>query len=328
MAGTTTTRRIRTVHPPRGRSLRGRPAPGKRSPKPDEPVSRLARSDDGVVIHYQTVGRGPKVMVLANGLGGRIYSWEPILRHFQGRYRFITWDYRGLFESGAPKLVRRLSIPNHAEDIRRVLDVEKVERAVFVGWSMGVQVSLEFATIYPERVDRLILLNGTYGHALETGFQPFFRVPTVNRLLHELIDWLLARPDTVEWMAERARGPFVRDVLAPLLARFYRRPGLVPFLQRFNDDLFSRHHFSNFLRLFQELDAHSVYHRLRGIPHRALVAYGDLDFLTPGYQSRDIIRKMPNAEGFHVRLATHFLLLEYPHRLLPRIEAFLKGDLR
>jgi hypothetical protein len=32
---------------------------------------------------------------------------------------------------------------------------------------------------------------------------------------------------------------------------------------------------------------------------------------------------MPNAEGFHIRTATHFLLLEYPHRLLPRLEAFL-----
>ncbi len=323
MPDTTPTRRIRTVPPAQARSLRRRPAPGKRRSAPGEPVSRIARSDDGVAIHYQTVGRGEKVMVLANGLGGRIHSWQPILRHFHRSYRFITWDYRGLFESGAPKLERRLSIPNHAEDIRRVLDLERVRKAVFVGWSMGVQVALEFTTIYPERVDRLVLLNGTYGHALETGFQPFFRVPYVNRLLHELVDWLLARPDVVERLAAGARSPFVQDVLAAWLSRVYRRPGLTPFLRRFTDDLFSPHHFSNFLRLFQELDAHSVYHRLKGIEHRALVAYGDLDFLTPGYQSRDIIRKMPNAEGFHVRLATHFLLLEYPHRLLPRLEAFL-----
>ena len=323
MTETTPTRRIRTIARAKSRSLRRRPAPGKRRSSPEEPVSKIARSDDGVVIHYQTVGHGAEVMILANGLGGRIHSWAPILKHFKGKYRFITWAYRGLFESGAPKLIRRLSIPNHAEDIRRVMDLEKVEKAIFVGWSMGVQVSLEFTTIYPERVDRLVLLNGTYGHALETGFQPFLRLPYINLLLHELIEWLLGRPDVVERMAAGARSKAVQDLVSTLIARIYRRPDLAPFMRQFIDDIFSPHHFSNFLRLFQELDAHSVYHRLRAIQHRALVAYGDLDFLTPGYQSRDMIRKMPNAEGFHVRTATHFLLLEYPHRLLPRMEAFL-----
>ncbi|MCA9559120.1 MAG: hypothetical protein KC583_11225, partial [Myxococcales bacterium] len=53
-------------------------------------------SDDGTRIAYATVGRGPETIVLANGLGGRLYAWLPIIQAFRHRYRFITWDYRGL----------------------------------------------------------------------------------------------------------------------------------------------------------------------------------------------------------------------------------------
>lgn len=286
--------------------------------------SKTVRSPDGVEIFYETVGTGDRVVVLANGLGGRLYSWEPVLQAFEGRFRFITWDYRGLFDSGAPDRNRRLSIPDHAEDIRAILDAEKVDSATFIGWSMGVQVSLEMATLYPDRVKRLVLINGTHGHALETGFQPFFRVPYVNRMLHELIDYFRARPHQVRRLARLALNPFVQDTTARLIGRLYSKPHMERFIKQYSQDIFAGDKFSNFLRLFQELDAHSVYHHLRDLPHPALVVYGDLDFLTPGYQSREIIRKMPNAEGLRIPQATHFVLLEYPDRLIPRLRAFLE----
>ena len=71
---------------------------------------------DDLQLYYEIVGDRDRTIVLANGLGGRLYSWAPILRAFKDRYRFITWDYRGLFESGAPDEIRRLSIQDHAED--------------------------------------------------------------------------------------------------------------------------------------------------------------------------------------------------------------------
>ena len=44
-----------------------------------------------------------------------------------------------------------------------ILDAEGIDRAAFVGWSMGVQVSLDAAATHPQRYAGLVLLNGTYG---------------------------------------------------------------------------------------------------------------------------------------------------------------------
>jgi len=56
-----------------------------------------------------------------------------------------------------------------------------------------LQVGLEFAALHPERVHRLVLLNGTHGKVFQTAFQPFFRVPMINDFLHWFIDTLYVR---------------------------------------------------------------------------------------------------------------------------------------
>lgn len=39
--------------------------------------SKYITTRDGVQLHYQVMGTGPKVMFIANGLGGAVYFWEP-----------------------------------------------------------------------------------------------------------------------------------------------------------------------------------------------------------------------------------------------------------
>ncbi|MEZ4251787.1 MAG: hypothetical protein R3B99_26540 [Polyangiales bacterium] len=68
------------------------------------------RSRDGTDLSYKTLGHGPRTLLLCNGLGGRLYAWGPLLDRFADRFRLITWDYRGLFDSGTPPTRRKLSI--------------------------------------------------------------------------------------------------------------------------------------------------------------------------------------------------------------------------
>eukprot|EP01097_Dermamoeba_algensis_P004149 TRINITY_DN2755_c0_g1_i1.p1 TRINITY_DN2755_c0_g1~~TRINITY_DN2755_c0_g1_i1.p1 ORF type:complete len:344 (+),score=66.77 TRINITY_DN2755_c0_g1_i1:83-1033(+) len=133
-----------------------------------------------------------KVMVFANGLGvrGTFLLYAPIIHHYikSGEWTFITWNYRGLHGSDTPKNARRLAIPEHAEDLLQLMKQEKLKEIdVLFGHSMGVQVSLEFAILYPEKVRHLVLMNGTHGHVLTTAWQPFFRVPLVSTFLSHLL---------------------------------------------------------------------------------------------------------------------------------------------
>ncbi len=282
---------------------------------------------DGTGIAYEVLGRGEKTIVLANGLGGRLYAWTPALEAFWKDHRLITWDYRGLFASDSPKSKRKLAVAHHVEDIVAVLDAEDVRNAVFVGWSMGVQVSLDVAASYPERVAGLVLINGTYGQVLSTGFQPFVSIPFLPKRLHAILDWLQDHPDVAHQIARVSRLAELPTWALMRLIAGPRARELAPLISRYMDDVLGPS-FPNFLRLFQELDAHSTYHLLREIEAPALVISGMLDILTPPYQSKEIAARMPDAE--HVRLwrSSHFSMLERPDVVVTAMKRFLEQRAR
>lgn len=281
------------------------------------------RSADGTGLAYQVVGRGTqRTILLANGLGGRLYAWEPLVERLWPDYRLITWDYRGLFESESPNRHNDLRIPHHASDARDILAAEGIERAVFIGWSMGVLVSLEAAALNPEQSIGMVLLNGIHGHVFETGFQPIFRLPLVPKAIRASIEAMIDRPSSALHASRLARLTEVPTVAMFLATAGLRAPKLRPMLRQYFSDVLGDS-FENYLRLFQELDAHSVYHLLRDIQTPALVIAGALDPLAPAYQSKEIAKRMPNAELLVLRRASHFALLEQSKVVLQRIENFL-----
>ncbi len=54
----------------------------------------------------------------------------------------------------------RAGLDAHARDLIAVLDALGVERAVVVGHSMGAFVALVLGDLYPERVSRVVLVDG------------------------------------------------------------------------------------------------------------------------------------------------------------------------
>lgn len=284
-----------------------------------------AASPDGTAISYEVVGDGDKTIVLANGLGGRLYAWEELLGPLWRDYKLITWDYRGLFESSCDH--RRLAVVHHADDLDSILQAEGVKRAVLVGWSMGVQVSLEYAGNHPDSVAGLVLINGTYGHALSTGFQPFLSVPFLPKRLHAILEFFRKRPELLAYVARGARLSELPTAAAfsltagPMVLRHKKL-----FHQYFEDVLGPS--FPNYLRLFQELDAHSAYHLLPDIHAPALVVSGLMDPLTPAYQSEEMARRLPDATHLRLVRAGHFALMERPEIVVPAIERFLASRAR
>ncbi|RMF15769.1 MAG: alpha/beta hydrolase [Candidatus Dadabacteria bacterium] len=280
-------------------------------------------TDDGASLYYVVVGDGPRTMILANGLGGRLYAWAPLIRQLGSGWRFITWDYRGLFASHAPEATGALAIPRHAADLVAILDAEEIDRAVAAGWSMGVQVALQTAVDHPERLSSLVLFNGTWGHIFSTAMQPLIRPRGFERLFHRSVERMLADPDRL-----RRRFAPIRDrgALFALLQRAFsplspNAEEMRRAIQQYFDDVLGES-FATYLRLFQELDAHSVFHHLTEIQTPALIISGGLDLMTPARESRAMAKRLPDAEHLHLPLANHYALLEYPERVGAAVRAF------
>jgi pimeloyl-ACP methyl ester carboxylesterase len=127
------------------------------------PETRYARSGD-VMVAYQVVGNGPFDVVLTPGTVSHVeLYWEvpgivALLRGIAAHARLIFFDKRGTGLSdriaGAPTLEER------SDDIRAVMDAAGSKRAVLLGSSEGVPMSMVFAASHPERVSALVLYGG------------------------------------------------------------------------------------------------------------------------------------------------------------------------
>jgi len=300
--------------------------------------SVLAR--DGTQLKYQVIegedgeGTAP-VMLFCNGLGApqfRIFT--PIILHFGRRFTYVTWDYRGLFGSERPKSLRRLSVSEHAHDAAEVLRACGKQFAnVIVGWSMGVQVALEFSLLYCECAGRLVLINGAHGHVLHSALQPIVRLPILHDVCRAAIEYAATHPQILRSIRRVALA------LIPTVVRFYvwllgsrMLKDVHVFGKRFVESTLtdflnqlceSEKCMATYLWLFQELHAHSVYHLLPSIEQESLLIAGLFDLLLPAYHMWEMERRMPHAKRVCDRWSSHFTLLEHPEVVLKHLTAAL-----
>jgi len=114
---------------------------------------------NGVGIEVEVGGEGPPVLLL-HGFPDRGRLWRnqvPAL-HAAG-FSTIVPDLRGYGGSDKPPEVEAYAIAYLAGDVIAVLDHLGVERAHVVGHDWGAALAWAFASLLPERVDRLVALS-------------------------------------------------------------------------------------------------------------------------------------------------------------------------
>ena len=280
---------------------------------------RDIESFDGTRLEVQTYGRGDLTMVIANGLGGTLLAWAPLLRALEDRVRFVSWDYRGLYRSGKPAMPESLRIEHHVADLAAVMDATGTDHAVLAGWSMGVQVCIQAAADLTSRVKGLMLVNGTYGRIFDTAFE----YPAIRRVLP-----LLNR-------IGQLGAPFA----SPVVAYVTDRPWFLPLLTRLRlvDERLDREVFLAIARGFRDLDFR-IYHRIMAHVHEhdgkqllediavpLLLVCGQRDTMTPASVRHTFEAHVPQAEVFVVPGGTHYSLIEYPELVIERITEFLES---
>lgn len=107
-----------------------------------------------------TEGEGPDAaptVLLIHGVTASHLSW-PFVAERLPHARVIAPDLRGRGRSNA--LAGSAGLDAHARDLVAVLDALGVQRCVVVGHSMGAFVALVLGDRHPERVSRVVLVDG------------------------------------------------------------------------------------------------------------------------------------------------------------------------
>jgi pimeloyl-ACP methyl ester carboxylesterase len=104
---------------------------------------------------------GPEPAIVGvHGLTANHTCWESLADAIAGRHRVIAYDLRGRGDSDKPGT--GYSLAHHADDLAGLLDAFGLARAILMGHSLGAAIALRFAVSRPERVSRLILIDGGF----------------------------------------------------------------------------------------------------------------------------------------------------------------------
>ncbi len=98
-------------------------------------------------------------LILSAGLGGSGAYWAPNLAALADRHRVILYDHRGTGRSDRA-LAFNPSVDDMAGDVLALMDGLGLASAGFVGHAAGGAIGLALALRAPERLDRLVVVNG------------------------------------------------------------------------------------------------------------------------------------------------------------------------
>jgi len=110
----------------------------------------------GQKIHYVEAGSGPTVILL-HGLGGSSQAWGLNTAALGEKYRVIVPDQIGFGKSDKPLVNYR--IRTYVDFLDQFCKQLGIERATLVGSSMGGWIAAMFTASFPDRVDKLVLLD-------------------------------------------------------------------------------------------------------------------------------------------------------------------------
>jgi len=309
------------------------------------------RTRDGLNLRYGIFGNGDKTILLCNGVNCSYLLWSPAHTALQRIYtsmggkgevwtddfRVVTWDYRGQFDSDDPCDAVRFSVErltDDALDLMVHLGIPKFHG--MGGWSTGVQIALQFAATYPDKVERLFLVNGNWGHTLTCAFQISWYLPNplVPRILHSLI-----------WVCRYGICPYpnlyaiflrIYRVVIHWLRRYLWKPlGVLTGIPTYEwmmllnaSDVFGNtaSHANNVGIILQALDCHSVAALLPEVRTPTVMLTGLLDAMTPPYQQYEMAGIIPNIHLVPFLLGTHHSIEEYPNQIARLMVDFFCRD--
>ncbi len=271
---------------------------------------------DGMRMHYLDEGDGPVVLLL-HGNPTWSFMWREMVLALRGEYRVIVPDHLGCGLSDRPAAgTYSYRLAERAEDILRLLEGLKIERAALVGHDWGGAIGMGAAARSPHRFSRIVLMN-TAAFLLR-------RCPLRIRLCHLPV---------VGPLAVKGLNVFARAALRVCVERPERitstvRAGyLAPYDGRGNREAIYR-----FIRDIPLRPSHPTHATLSAIESALprfrdtpiCLIWGMRDWVFTGEFLDRFIQAWPHAEVHRLAGAGHYLLEDAGEEVIPLVKAFLK----
>ncbi|MCE5181275.1 MAG: pimeloyl-ACP methyl ester esterase BioH [Betaproteobacteria bacterium] len=252
-------------------------------------------------LHIEIIGDGPD-LALIHGWGMHGGVWDGVRDALAQRFRLHVVDLPGYGASPAIE-------PGTLENLARTVAAALPDKTHVCGWSLGGQVALEMARLFPERLASLVLVGTT----------PCFAARD---------DWSSAVPREVLLEFAAALEIDYEGTLKRFLALQARGDDEVKMvLKRLRDGLFAKGRpdvavLRAGLAILLESDLRKP---AVTIKTPALLLHGERDMLAPVAAAHWLAERMPAARLEIVAGAAHAPFLSHPEKFTEMMSGFLHG---
>jgi len=269
---------------------------------------------NNVKICYDIQGEGYPV-IMVHGFGSCKEIWIAQFFSLSQKFKAIRFDNRGAGKSDRPKGAYTMEI--FADDIRGLMDYLKIKKAHVIGWSLGGMIVQNFALKYPERINKIVLINTNYGFPNEQGPEAY-----KNMRIKEL-EVLKKDPEKAFW--DEAIMGFHRDFRKEMETnpkKKYYNLWSIEDIVKINS---TNPPTSQDVEVqAMALNTHKVFERLGEIKNETLLIAASHDRLTPKSCMEEMHEKIPNSMVKIIEKAGHSAPLEKAPEVNKILMEFLK----
>lgn len=266
----------------------------------------------GHELSYLDSGAGPVVLFI-HGILGSQKQWAHLVDKVDDEHRVLVPDLFGHGESAKP--LGDYSLSAHAATLRDLLDHLDIDRVTLVGHSLGGGIAMQFFYLFPERVERLVLVaSGGLGREVN----PILRSATLP-LAEQVLSVATSAP-VLTRLEALGRG----------VAKIGWRPGadLSAVWSGFASlgDGDSRRAFLATTRAVIDLGGQSISahdHLESVLPVPTLIVWGSHDRMIPAWHALTAQRSLPHCQVELFEGAGHFPHLDDPERFTGLLRTFI-----
>lgn len=258
-------------------------------------------------LFYETRGAGEPV-VLIPGFASGAWAWNWQVEDLSKQFQVVTFDPRGISQSkiyGEKSVIS--SMRDFAEDVSRLLDYLKIEKAHILGASFGGFVAQEFALVFAERLNKLILACTSFGGANHVAPDS------------EVLAAFVATDDLNK--AERIR----KFMIPAFLPGFREKRGdIIEKVCRMREQNIVPENI--YLAQLQAATTFDLERQAANIEAETLVLTGDADPVVPPQNSYNLAAAIPNATLKVIKGASHLFFVERADEFNQTVKKFLQEN--
>lgn len=149
-------------------------------------LSEKTISKDGCKIHYWiSNNKNDKWLIFLHGAGADHKMFNDQLPVVNKDFNVLLWDARG--HGVSRPIGDKFSIKLLVQDLIDIMNKEGIEKATFIGQSMGGNTAQEMAFYYPEKVENLVFIDCTCNTMRLSNLEKFYL--NITPFLMPLFPW-------------------------------------------------------------------------------------------------------------------------------------------